>query len=227
MSLVGLGFQPPEMIVGRVQELVMLKKLLDHLEINLVLDVGANRGQFAHELRRIRYRGHIVSFEPVEREFARLSESFRGDAKWRGYQLALGSENKSSQIHVPAMTEMSSLLSSIKEDPSTPLMDIEVRRLDDLLPSLLDDVREPRVFLKMDTQGYDLEVFKGASRCIDTVLGLQSEISVQPLYRGMPHYLEALATYENAGFELYNFSLVLRTRSRAVQELNCLMWRPL
>lgn len=227
MSLIGRGFQLPESIINRVQELVMLRKLLDQLQINCVLDVGANCGQFAHELRRIGYRGHMISFEPVEREFAQLSESFRGDSKWRGYRLALGSENKHARIHVPASTVMSSLLSPLEHDPAMQLEEIEVRRLDDLLPSLLADVHQPRVFLKMDTQGYDLEVFKGARGCIGEILGLQSEISVQPLYQEMPHYLEALAVYESAGFELYNLSVVLRNRSRALQELNCFMRRPL
>ena len=77
----------------------------------------------------------------------------------------------------------------------------------------------------MDTQGYDVEVFRGASGCIADVQGIQSELSVQPMYVGMPHYLEALTIYEAAGFDLYNLSVVNRMRDGGLLELNCFMKR--
>lgn len=75
----------------------------------------------------------------------------------------------------------------------------------------------------MDTQGYDLEVFRGASGCMEHICGVQSELSLRPLYKGMPHYLEALAAYEAAGFELFNLSVVTRLGDGALVELNCFM----
>jgi hypothetical protein len=65
-------------------------------------------------------------------------------------------------------------------------------------------------FLKMNTQGYDLEVFKGTAGCMDKIRGIQSELSVQPLYKNMPHFLEALDAYAAAGFDPYNLSVVNR-----------------
>lgn len=60
---------------------------------------------------------------------------------------------------------------------------------------------------------------------IQHISGLQSEISVRPLYHGMPHYLEALAVYEDAGFELFDLTVVTRTSEGGLQELNCFMKR--
>src|SRR5262249_38380754 len=97
--------------------------------------------------------------------------------------------------------------------------------LDELFSHLVSGIRDPRVFLKMDTQGYDLEVFKGARSSIRNILGLQSELSVRPLYHGMPHYLEALSVYEDAGFELFDLTVVTRTSEGGLQELNCFMKR--
>jgi hypothetical protein len=77
----------------------------------------------------------------------------------------------------------------------------------------------------MDTQGFDLEAFKGAAAVHSHVVGLLSELSVQPLYAGMPHYTEALTHYESAGFELMDVFVVNRTRSGAVLEYDCLMAR--
>ena len=113
--------------------------------------------------------------------------------------------------------------------PPSRVDDVQVKRLDCIIDSLLKSVgNTPRVFLKMDTQGYDLEVMKGASGCINPiVLGLQSEIAVtEPVYENMPHYLECLAYYESLGFELMNLFTVTRTaRYRSILEYDCLMAR--
>jgi FkbM family methyltransferase len=99
---------------------LQLKWLLDLHHVNLAVDVGANRGQFAERLRQL-YAGEIVSFEPVSEAFARLAESARRDPRWTAHQLALGSENTTASIHVAASTIFSSFLRtsdfSLKEFP--------------------------------------------------------------------------------------------------------------
>jgi hypothetical protein len=100
-----------------------------------------------------------------------------------------------------------------------------VRRLDELFPSLMANAAAAKVFLKMDTQGYDLNVFQGAEGCITEIRGLVSELSVQPLYKNQPRYLEALATYEGAGFDLYHLSVVNRASGGGLQELNAYLKR--
>jgi hypothetical protein len=61
---------------------------------------------------------------------------------------------------------------------------VAVKRLDDLLPALGREFGFSKVSLKKDTQGYDVEVFKGASGCIEMIRGIQSELSVHPRTRG-------------------------------------------
>ncbi len=195
------------------------------LRIDCVLDVGANRGQFARELRGIGYNGRIISFEPIGNEFLVLKEQFKNDLKWSGHQVALGSKEETMSITIPKLTVMSSLLDSAAADRDARKELVEVRRLDNMLPSLMTDFGSSRVFLKMDTQGYDLEVFRGASGCIENIQGMQSELSIQPLYKNMPHYLEALEAYEAASFALYNLSVVNRVSDGGLVELNCFMRR--
>jgi len=91
---------------------------------------------------------------------------------------------------------MSSLLESIG-DSYIEKEKISIKKLDDELLNIIKYIPNPVVFLKMDTQGYDLEVFKGASGCLDLIQGIQSELSVQPLYKNMPHYNKVLTEYEN------------------------------
>ena len=120
---------------------------------------------------------------------------------------------------------MTSLLTSIVPDKNTRREIVEVKRLDGIQASHLKLLEHARVFLKMDTQGYDLEVFRGAGDFIDRVIGMQSELSIQPLYEGMPHYLKALQVYESRGFELFNLSVVNRIETGGLLEMNCFMRR--
>lgn len=226
LKAIAAGMSLPEEPVDRVFELTHLKQLVRLLDINCVLDVGANRGQFASELRGIGFKGLIVSFEPLRREFSQLQQAFSGDPRWRGFRLALGAKSGPAKINVvPHLTVMSSLLETAGKKRDVEVEEIELKRLDEIFDTALRDVTSPRVLLKMDTQGYDLNVFAGAQGCIDRILGLQSELSVVPLYREMPHYLEALGTYERAGFQLVNLSVVSRIPDGGLQELNCLMKR--
>lgn len=226
LRLIASGCRVPQQErFERLQELGMLKRLLDAHAINCVLDVGANRGQYASELRGIGFCGRIVSFEPVPSEFKVLSDSFRDDTNWKGYQLALGSTDGSATITVPRLTVLSSLRPLIRDEPGARTEVVEVRRLDRILESAIEGVPTPNVLLKMDTQGFDVEVFKGAEGCLGSIRALQSEISIQPLYEGMPHYLEALRIYEDSGFELHDLTVVARNEDGGLQELNCFMVR--
>jgi hypothetical protein len=103
---------------------------------------------------------------------------------------------------------------------------VEVHRLDSVVSELHGVLpADSRFFLKMDTQGFDLEVFEGALGCVDRVAGLQSEVSFQPLYKGMPSADESLRVFRAAGFiESAYFPVHVDARMRAV-EMDCIMVR--
>ena len=62
---------------------------IENRGINLVLDVGANTGQFGRSLRNRGYAGRIISFEPVKEAFTALENAARGDDLWTTSNLAL------------------------------------------------------------------------------------------------------------------------------------------
>lgn len=225
VSLMTKGISPPERSFERLYELIHLKQLLSALNINCVIDVGANRGGFVDDIRTIGYRGRLISFEPLQKEFEYISHRFSSDSNWQGYQMALGKEKKFMKIHVYEESVYSSFLESSNNEKEIGYQEVQVNRLDDIFPALVQGIETPKVFLKMDTQGFDLEVFNGASGCLDYIKGIQSEISIQSIYKGMPHYLEALQVYESAGFELFNISTVSRMENGGLIELNCFMKR--
>jgi hypothetical protein len=118
--------------------------------------------------------------------------------------MALGEASGTAPIIVvPNQTVFNSLLAA--EVPLGKNLETEVvhiRRLDEVVPEIIVETGATRLFLKMDTQGYDLKCFTGASEVMDRILGLLSEVSVQPIYRGAPHYLAAMSEYEKSGFQL-------------------------
>jgi hypothetical protein len=105
-------------------------------------------------------------------------------------------------------------------------IEVDVRRLDGLLDGILDGLTQPRPFLKLDTQGYDLDVFAGAGDAVDRFVGMQSELALMQIYEGMPRWPEALATYEAAGFEIAALYPVSRqTKTARLLEFDCVMVR--
>jgi len=225
IKYVSSGMRFPRDAVERVSELQSMRELTMRLDIDCVIDVGANRGQFSHELRGVGYRRQIISFEPLGSEFEALSQGFAGDAEWQGQRCALGSAAARLEMTIPGLTVLGSLLQPNFKSRNSRVEQVDVMRLDEVLPRLLPDWKTRRIYLKMDTQGYDLEVFRGAEGILGSVVGLQSELSVRPLYEGMPHYLEALSTYEQGGYELHNLTVVSRDDQNAVIEMNCYMRR--
>ncbi|MEB3360012.1 MAG: FkbM family methyltransferase [Synechococcales bacterium] len=211
-----------------------LKTILDTYQINTVLDVGANMGQFARDLRRTGYQGKIISFEPLSTTFEELKNASAGDPNWDTYQLALGKENGKQQIHVADSSVFTSFLkanawceerfgaSSVGSREET----VTVRRLDEVLGEMVDNLEQARIYLKMDTQGYDLEVFKGLGHLTDPILALQTEVSVIPIYQGMPPLIDSLTFFEKAGFELAGmYPVSFEHATLRVIEFDCMMVR--
>ena len=98
--------------------------------------------------------------------------------------------------------------------------------LDDLLPAIAVELGVRRPFLKLDTQGYDLSVIQGADQSLRSIAVLQVELSVIPIYEGMPTYLETIASLNALGFSLSNlFPVAMDSEGRLI-EFDCVMIRP-
>ena len=199
------------MQLGDAQQVWYLRRLFKLLDIDLVVDVGANFGQYATLLRRrVGYRGALISVEPMPDAAAALRKRFANDTKWAVQECALGEQTGTALLNVLKGHEMSSLLapSGAATDGFEPFqrveqqVSVEVRSLDDLLAShpLAKDAR--RVYLKLDVQGFELHVLRGASASLSSIDALQVEASVVPLYEGVPSYHALMAEIEAMGYQL-------------------------
>jgi hypothetical protein len=77
---------------------------------------------------------------------------------------------------------------------------VRLTRLDAILPELLERERVNHVFLKSDTQGYDLYVIRGASGVIDSIPAIQTEVSFQAQYRNAPRFDETFGYLSSLGY---------------------------
>jgi len=207
-----------------------LINLFDALGVDLVLDVGANRGQFVQRLRAQGYQGIVHSFEPVSATFRVLEEISASDSAWFVHQLAMGDIEGEAEINITGTSDLVSFLepsafgeSRYSEIRVASTETVQVSTVSDFVCQHIDDWQHRKLFLKMDTQGYDLHVFAGAKSILGGIAGILSELSVKPIYDGMPHYLDVLRTYEDAGFSVTGVYPISRLEDFSVVEMDCML----
>ncbi len=189
-----------------------LQKMLAVHRINLIVDVGANTGQFGELLREGGYTGRIVSFEPLSAARRKLTAAAARDPLWEvAPPMAIGDADGEIQINVAGNSVSSSALPMLKSHAEAAPASVYVGT--ETVPlRTLDSVVDPYVrpdtvmFLKIDTQGYEDRVLRGARSVLSRTQGLQLELSLVPLYEGQKLFAELLAELHAAGFELWNMT---------------------
>jgi FkbM family methyltransferase len=209
-----------------------LAALLKTYETDCVLDVGAHVGEFGSALRHAGYSGPIVSFEPVNDCFNRLEAVAARDPKWWVYRAALGRDTGDRPMNVIDGTGSSFLspnqyaMRCWPEWHSAYIEKVPMRRLSEMMEMFLPRIGVSRPFLKLDTQGYDVEVFQGAGNRIHDLIGLQCELSLIPLYEGMPTIEDALGVFRAAGFDVTGFfPVAVENATGRLLEVDCVMIR--
>lgn len=196
----------------RLSERVWKRQFINQLEsrrVDAVLDIGANRGQFATGLRKRGYSGRIVSFEPLSEPFSELRNNASKDPLWDCWQYALGDVDGTISVNVAGNSaESSSVLPMLKSHqdvfPAANYVgseEVPIHRLDSVAAEILRP--EDRIFLKIDVQGFEKHVLAGAQSTVsDRCIGMQLELSFLPLYEGGMLIREALDLAYSTGFTL-------------------------
>jgi FkbM family methyltransferase len=192
-----------------------LAGLLRQEQINLVLDVGANTGQFAGDLRAAGYAGRIVSFEPLTSAHAKLRKQAERDPNWTvADRTAIGAQAGLIDIHVSENSVSSSILNMLpshsEADPQSRYMETEtvpINRLDDLI-SL---ARTDRALLKIDVQGYERQVLDGAKQVLADCHAVISEMSLVPMYDGELLAREMWDLLAAQNFEVWSLDACFRS----------------
>ena len=192
-------------------ERIHLAKLLRLLRVDCVFDIGANAGQYATRLRKeVGYNGQIVSFEPIPELATILRNKAAKDSRWKVEEVALASSSGEQPFNVMKANAFSSLSTpdhadvAIFQDYNVPIRQISVRTdtLSNVYRRLKDDLGFERPFLKLDTQGLDVDIVKSGRDIIGNFVGLQSELSIRRIYEHSVDFRVAIGLYQELGFAM-------------------------
>ena len=205
------------------------RSVLTELEIGTVIDVGANRGQFALSALISNKDVRIVSFEPIPEAASVFEQIFAGRTEIDLRTMAIGSSPGRVPIHISASDDSSSLLPisdlQVRTFPGTEqrdVYDVEVSTLDiELEPESL----EGPVLLKLDVQGFELEVLKGATQTLGRTDFVYCEVSFAEFYDNQPLASEIIDFLDLEGFSLSRVSQVTRDVSGSVMQADLLFER--
>jgi FkbM family methyltransferase len=199
------------MRLGDAQQAWYMRRLFALLDVDLVVDVGGNLGQYATLVReRVGYRGPLLTVEPIPAMGQALRRRFGADSKWALAACALGEQPGHAMLNVMRGHELSSLLApsnvasagleafnQVREQ-----VEVEVSTLDRLLETHPLARGTRNIYLKLDVQGFELQVLRGAAASLPRIAALQAEASVIPLYEGVPPYHQLMRDIDALGFQL-------------------------
>ena len=188
----GLRFQPSSN--SRLN--ATRKFLLNHYRIKHVLDIGANKGQYAQEIRSLGFKEQIHSFEPTS-YYEYLAKASERDTRWQTYRFGFGRANEKVKMYIASNDgESSSLLApkNILEQgfgiSFGNTEEVEIKTLKEFLNSNVIS----NIYLKIDTQGNEMNVLLGLSEQINYVSVIEFESALIPLYQGETNHY-AIAQY--------------------------------
>jgi FkbM family methyltransferase len=189
-------------------------RLLRAYDVDLVLDVGANAGQYASALRAAGHEGRIVSFERLGEPYRELAAAAAADARWDAWRVALGAGSGEISVNVAQDTRNSSVLAvgerhvrAVPDSRAVGSESVGIERLDVLWPRIANGARRPH--LKIDTQGYELEVLRGAVGVLDAMVLVEAELSLVSTYDAGPLFQDVVAMLAERRFAPIAFEGVL------------------
>jgi len=188
--------------------------MLKEFKIDVIFDIGANEGQFGGFMRDLGYKGKMVSFEPLTKAYKTLVANSRNDSLWQvAPQMAIGDEDGEITINIANNSESSSILNMLESHTAADGASVyvgkemvKIRKLDSVYSEYVDS--KSKIFLKIDTQGYEDRVLNGASRLLEQTIGLQLELSLIPLYNNQKLFDEMTTQLKSIGFELWSINPV-------------------
>lgn len=211
-----------------------LKKIISEYKIDCIFDVGANVGQYRDFLRKIvEYDGLIISFEPDPKNISEMKERKKEDKKWIVMDFALGKERTILDFHIMEKSVFNSFLkpdhskTSLYNEGNSVInkIKVEVKRIDEIIEIIADLKKQyhfENMFLKLDTQGFDLDVFEGATNCLDQIRGIQAEVSMIPIYKKMPTFEISMNVFKSKGFEVSGLYSLSEKRFPHCVEFDCI-----
>ena len=196
--------------------------MLQRLQPAMVVDIGANRGQFTLATRHACPAARVLAFEPLPQPAKIFRKLFADDDKVRLFPVAVGLETGEATIHVSARDDSSSLLpitatqnALFPGTAETSTQTIRVMRLEDCLDSV--ELRDSAL-LKLDVQGFELTALQGCESLLHEFSWVYTECSFVELYEGQALADEVIAWLRERGLSLCGvFNMAYDKWGKAIQ----------
>ncbi|MGJ9412767.1 FkbM family methyltransferase [Aeromicrobium sp. CF4.19] len=201
------AMQRADLEIGRGSFAGRLAATLDARDVDTVLDVGANVGQYAALLRSAGFTGRIISCEPLSGAYAELGQRAAKDPRWTAVNTAVGAEPGEITINVAANSFSSSVRdmtdAHLRAAPGSGYVSSERVPLTTVAELVAEQRVDPtRCLLKIDTQGFEDEVLRGAGGLVGTLAAVQLELSFVELYAGQSLFDELVARMAALGYRI-------------------------
>ena len=181
-------------------------RVLSGLDCSTIVDIGANRGQFALVARRCLPQARIISFEPLPAAAAKFRAVFAGDDRVTLHEVAIGPVPGNATIHISHRDDSSSLLpitsAQVALFPGTAEVATAIIRVAPLREFISAAKIEALALLKVDVQGYELQALRGCEDLLSRFAYVYTECSFVELYASQALADEVIAWLRERGLRL-------------------------
>jgi FkbM family methyltransferase len=180
-------------------------KWITNKNLQTVLDIGANTGQFAEKIRWILPDAKIYSFEPIPFVFDILKKNFENDKNFEAINCGLGEEDGITDFYLNEFSDSSSFLkmkdlhkNNFPQTANESKISVQIKKLDDVLS--YDKIKSPYL-VKIDVQGFEDKVINGGKNIIRNAEYIITEVSFVELYENQPLFDKIYNLLKEMGFQ--------------------------
>jgi FkbM family methyltransferase len=185
------------------------KNWLQKLDINTVIDIGANEGQFIQRIRTVLPHAKIFAFEPIPGCYKKI-KSDTDNADVTAFNFGLSDREGSMDINISNNLASSSFLdmkelhkSSFPEAVFVDKQQVTLKRLDD---ALSDYSLKTNILIKVDVQGYEEKVILGGEKTFEAATAVLVEAIFEPFYEGQWLFDDIYNHFTSGGFKFMGFT---------------------